>query len=161
MVRVEFLFVWPLLVSLSACGIDLADGTERVPDEEDPTGDNGATAHAECEESLLSLQDQMRVDQFRVSRGDGQEIWVPDLTEGDPSPSSVRRSWVSGSNFDDLGDGGWEPSRSRIQASYRLVRNSSGYVAQCVADVDEDGVFAVWMLDGDDGPRRITEEGIR
>ena len=161
MTRLESLFVLPFVVSMVACGIDLADGTERVPDEEDPTADAGATADAECEAALTSLQEQMRVDQFRVSRGDGPEVWVPDLTEGDPAPSSVRRRWVTGSNFDDLGDGGWAPPQSRIQASYRLVRTDSGYAAQCVADVDEDGVRAIWMLEGDDGPRRITEEGIR
>ena len=33
-----------------------------------------------------------------------------DLTEADPAPSSVRRRWATGSNFDDLGEGGWAPT---------------------------------------------------
>ena len=134
------------LSSFAGCGIDLADGTERVAEEEEV---HMATADKECKESLTALQTQMESVFFNYT----QSGWVPD-----DSPSKVRRKWSDGSSFDEIG---WKPS-GKVQGSY-MIKPTTGedYLAACKADVDEDGNYALWTVTKTTGPIQTSEEGFR
>ena len=147
MVRSALFSLSAFAALLTACGIDLADGTERVA-EEDVT--DGATAHEECEKNLESLQAKMASARFSPYK---TTDWQPD-----DSPSKNRRAWPSGTLFDEVG---WAPEKVKVQGSYRLVNSGDDFLALCEADVDEDGEKSQWQVTLSTGPVLNSAEGVR
>ena len=149
MCRVTLRYLSVVVALATGCGIDLADGTERVPEEEVA---EGATAHDECRANLSSLQQHMKsIYHDYVASG-----WVP---SGEPTKN--RRKWEEGSSFDQA-QIGWKPEQDKVFGVYQITpKGSEGFMAACKADMDEDGEQAIWTVTHTSEPAQMSAEGVR